>query len=167
MVETASYRPGPEVRGKFKREIEQLLADVPAEQWADPEIRGVFYDFIPWHRSSSVTLQTRDDIPGDFAAWKYYFSAESDGSRLREEFEAWQHEPESNRLVYHRLLIEAAEAFLSIDFSKYGNPFWSPIAIDRDFCLNKTFLLQIFDADGTFTFNYCDYVLARRLEVQA
>lgn len=162
MVETATYAPGPEVRAKFKREIEQLLAEVPAEQWADPEIRGVLYDFTPWHRMSSVTIQTRDDIPDDIASWKYYFSAESDGALIRDEYEAWHNETGSKRLVYHRLLIEAAEAFLSIEFGKYGNPYWS--AIDRDFCLNKTLLLQIYDVDRTFTFNYCDYVIARRLE---
>ncbi|QEG31876.1 hypothetical protein GobsT_67230 [Gemmata obscuriglobus] len=164
MVETATYAPGPDVRAKFRREIEQLLAKIPAEQWADHDLRGVLYEFVPWHRMSSVTIQTRDDRSDDIAAWKYYFSAESDGSLIRDEYEAWHNEPDSKRLVYHKLLIEAAEAFLSIDFGKYSNPYWS--AINRNFCLNKTFLLQVYDVDGTFTFNYCDYVIARRLETR-
>src|SRR5919204_314202 len=97
-------------RENFRREIEKLLGEVPAEQWDDPEIRGVLYEFVPWYRMSSVTLQTRDDDPRDIGAWKYYFSAESDGSLIREEYEAWHKEESNKRLVYHKLLIEAAEA---------------------------------------------------------
>lgn len=157
----------------FRREIEQLLAKVPAEQWDDPEIRGVLYDFTPWHRLSSVTLQTRDDDPLDIAAWKYYWSADSDGSLIQEEHEAWHTETTNKRLVYHRLLIEAAEALLSIDFGKYSSPnlprpllnlrTWT--AVDDGFSLNKTFLLQVYDVDQSYRFNYCEYVLARRLEM--
>jgi hypothetical protein len=162
----------PSAREKFRREIEKLLGEVPAEQWDDPEIRGLLYDFVPWHRMSSVTLQTRDDDPSDIGAWKYYYSAESDGSLIREEFEAWHKETTNKRLVYHKLLIEAAEALLSIEFGKYCNPQlpvpllnlrdWT--AIDDEFCLNKTFLLQVYDSDQSFRFNYCEYVMARRLE---
>ena len=71
-----------------------------------------------------------------------------------------------------RMLTEAAEALLSIDFGKYINPKlptpllnlrdW--IAIDDEFCLNKTFFLQVYDPDESFRFNYCEYVMARRLE---
>src|SRR4051812_5962509 len=98
--------PSPSVRENFRREIEQLLSEVPPEQWADDEIRGVLYEFVPWHRMSSVTIQTRDDDPRDIGAWKYYFSAESDGSLIREEHEAWHKEKSNKRLVYHKLLIE-------------------------------------------------------------
>ena len=128
----------------------------------DDEDWGVLYEFVPWHRMSSVTIQTRDDDPRDIGAWKYYFSAESDGSPIRVEHEAWHKEESNKRLVYHKLLIEAAEALLSLDFGKYGNPYWT--MIDDDFCLNKTFLLQVYDVDQSFRFNYCEYVLARRLE---
>jgi hypothetical protein len=162
----------PSVREKFRREIENLLGKVPAEQWDDPEVRSILYEFVPWHRMSSVTLQTRDDDPCDIGAWKYYFSAESDGALIREEYEAWHKETMDKRLVYHRLLIEAAEALLSIEFGKFCNPQlpvpllnlreWT--AIDDGFCLNKTFLLQVYDPDQSFRFNYCEYVLARRLE---
>src|SRR5687767_7649881 len=95
------YEPVPSVRENFRREIEQLLGEVPAEQWADEEIRGVLYEFVPWHRMSSVTIQTRDDDPHDIGDWKYYFSAESDGSLIREEHEAWHKEESNKRLVYH------------------------------------------------------------------
>ena len=156
------YEPSPAVRENFRREIAQLLGEAPADQWADEEIRGVLYEFVLWYRMSSVTIQTRDDDPRDIGGWKYYFSAESDGSLIQEEHEAWNNETSNKRLVYHKLLIEAAEALLSLDFGKYGNPYWT--TIDDDFCLNRTFLLQVYDVDKTFQFNYCDYVLARRLE---
>ena len=166
-------QPPPPVRENFRREIEQLLGEVPAEQWDDPEVRGVLYDFTPWHRMSSVTIQTRDDDPGDIAAWKYYVSAESDGTLIREQYEAWHNEETNKRLVYHKLLIEAAEALLSIEFGKYINPqLPTPLrnlrdwtAIDNEFCLNKCFFLQVYDPDESFRFNYCEYVMARRLEL--
>jgi hypothetical protein len=158
------------VRENFRREIEHLLDIVPAEQWDDPDIRGVLYDFTPWHRMSSVTLQTRDDDPRDIGAWKYYYSAES-GQFVQAEFEAYHNATTDGGLVYHKLLIEAAEALLSIEFGKYNNPrlpvpvrnlrFWT--ASDDGFSLNKTFLLQVYHGDEVFRFNYCEYVMARRL----
>jgi hypothetical protein len=165
-------QPSLSARENFRREIEQLLGEIPTEQWDDPEVRGVLYEFVPWHRMSSVTLQTQDDDPRDIGAWKYYFSAESDGALIREQYEAWHNEETNKRLVYHKLLIEAAEALLSIDFGKYNNSqlpvpvrnlrFWT--AIDDEFCLNKTFFLQVYDPDESFRFNYCEYVMARRHE---
>ena len=161
----------PSARENFRREIKQLLGEVPAEQWDDPDVRGVLYDFTPWHRMSSVTIQTRDDDPHDIGAWKYYFSAESDGSLIREQYEAWHNEEANKRLVYHRLLIEAAAALLSIDFGKYINPkLPTPLLNLRDwtatdgFCLSETFSLQVYDPDKSFRFNYCEYVIARRHE---
>jgi hypothetical protein len=110
--------------------------------------------------------------PRDIGAWKDYFSADSDGSLIREEFEAWDNETTNKGLVYHTLLIEAAEAFLSIEFGKRCNPKlpvkllnlrdWT-VSLDG-FCLNKTFLLQVYHADEVFRFNYCEYAMARRLE---
>jgi hypothetical protein len=165
-------QPSSSVRKNFRREIEQLLGKVPAEQWDDPDVRGVLYEFVPWHRMSSVTLQTRDDDPHDIGAWKYYVSADSDGSLIRTEFEAYHSETTNGKLVYHTLLIEAAEALLSIEFGKYCNQqlpapllnlrFWTA-SLDG-FCLNKTFLLQVYHPDETFRFNYCEYAMARRLE---
>jgi hypothetical protein len=167
-------QPSPSVRENFRREIKHLLGMVPTEQWDDPDIRGVLYDFIPWHQTSSVTLQTRDDDPRDIGAWKYYYSAES-GKFIQEEFDSYRNAKTNGGLVYHKLLIEAAEALLSIKFGKYINPQlpvpllnlrdWT--AIDRGFCLNKTFLLQVYHADQEFRFNYCEYVMARRLEPDA
>ena len=156
-----AYEPLPAVREHFRREIEQLLAEVPPEQWQDNDIRGVLYEFVPWHQMSSITVQTEDDDPRDIGGWKYYFSAESDGSLIREEHEAWLGEKSNKRLVYHKLLIEAAEALLSIDFSRYGDP---DRTVFDEFCLEKTFYLQVYDVDETFRFNYCEYALARRLE---
>ena len=141
----------------FVREIKYLLGRVPSKQWKDPAIRGIVYDLTPWHRMSSLTVQTSEDDPRDIGGWKYYCSAESDASRIKAEIEQWL--DSRDRLVYHNLLIEAAEALLSIDFSKYGQP----VTIDG-FCLYKPFQLQVYDADETFRFNYCEYVLARRLE---
>jgi hypothetical protein len=115
------------------------------------------YDLLPWHNMSSIAIQTSADDPHDPAEWKYYDCVDSDASRIREELALYQQS--RDRLVYHRLLIEAAEALLSLDFSKYGQP----NTIDG-FCLYKPFLLQVYDADETFKFNYCEYVLARRLD---
>ncbi len=166
-----AYQPSPSARENFRREIEHLLGMVPAEQWDDPDIRGVLYEFTPWHRMSSVTLQTLDDDPSDIGDWEYYSSAES-GEFIQEEFEAYHNATTNGSLVYHKLLIEAAEALLSVEFGKYKNPNlpvpllnlrdWT--AIDDEFCLNKTFLLQVYHTDQTFRFNYCEYVMARRLE---
>ena len=155
------YTPPPSVRANFRREIEHLLGEIPAEQWADPDLRGVAYDFTPWHRMSCVTIQTRDEDPRDIGGWKYYYSAES-GEFVQEEFDAYRNATTNGGLVYHKLLIEAAEAMVSLDYGKYGNPYRT--AIDDGFCLNKTFLLQVYDVDQTFQFNYCEYVMARRLE---
>jgi hypothetical protein len=167
-----SDHSSPSARNNFRREIEHLLGEVPAEQWDDPDVRGVLYDFLPWHRMSSVTLQTREDDPRDIGAWKYYPSADSDGSLIREQYDAWHNEEANKRLVYHKLLIEAAEALLGIEFGKYINPkLPTPLlnlrdwtAIDDGFCLSKTFYLQVYDHDESFRLNYCEYVMARRLD---
>ncbi len=169
----SSSNLAPSARENFRREIEKLLGEIPAEQWDDPDVRGVLYEFLPWHQMSYVTIQTRDDDPRDIGDWKYYFSAESDGSLIQEEYEAWHNATTDARLVYHKLLIEAAEALLSLEFDKYCNPNlptpvlqlrdWTPL--NEDFCLNKTFLLQVYDPDETFRFNYCEYVVARRLDL--
>jgi hypothetical protein len=63
MKPTPVCHPSSSVREHFRREIEQLLGEIPADQWADDEIRGVLYEFVPWHRMSSVTIQTRGDDP--------------------------------------------------------------------------------------------------------
>jgi hypothetical protein len=151
----------------FVREIETLLSEVPAEQWQDPQIRGVCYDILPWHKMSCVTVQTADDDPGDLGGWKYYFSAESDGSLIQHEYELYKRTSESDRLVYHRLLMEAAEALLSVDFDPYVPGVTTIHGIDQttfSVGLNKTFLLQVYHADGAFRFNYCEHVFARQLE---
>lgn len=142
----------------FVNEIEYLLSQVPAEQWADPDACGLCYEFVPWHGMSALTVQVRDDDPRDAGDWKYYFSAESDGSRVRAEVEEYR--ASGDRLVHHRLLIEAAEALLSVDLTRYVPDL---VAVDG-FCLYHPFKVQVYDADGTFGFNYCEYVLARRLE---
>lgn len=62
------------MKENFVREIEHLLSFVPTEQWRDPAgVCGVMYDFMPWHKASSLTVQTREDDVNDPAAWKYYF----------------------------------------------------------------------------------------------
>ena len=166
------YEPSPSAQDNFRREIIGLLDEVPPEQWDDIKVRGVLYDFVPWHQSSSVTIQTDGDDPTDIGDWKYYFSAESDGKLLQDEFRLYENANPDGRLVYHKLLIEAAKAMLEIDYSKYCNPQlptpvlnlrnWNPV--DDNFCLNKTFLLQVYDPDESFRFNYCEYVVALRHE---
>lgn len=147
------------MRENFVKEIEYLLDRIPKEQWEDKGICGLMYDLTPWHKKSSATIQTRDDDPHDVAAWKYYWSAESNASRISQEIEWYL--SARDRFIYHALLIEAAEAILSVDFSKYGQP----KTVDGG-CLYKPFQLQVHDLDGTFTFNYCEYVLARRLDTR-
>jgi hypothetical protein len=147
------------VKANFVVEIEHLLQKVPAAVWADDSLRGLLYDFLPWHGTSSIAIQTAEDDPHDPASWKYYDCADSDASRIREEVALYRTASEK-RLVYHRLLIEAAEALLSIDFGRYGQP-----TTVYGFCLYKPFQLQVTDPDQTFRFNYCEYVLARRLDI--
>jgi hypothetical protein len=142
----------------FVNEIEYLLSQIPAEQWADLGRCGLCYGFLPWHGWSAITLQTRDDPPNNVAAWKYYTSAESDGSRVAAEIE--EYNTNGNRLVFHRLLIEAAEALLRVDLTRYD-----PELVARDeFSPYSPFHVQVYDVDKSFEFNYCEYVLARRLE---
>lgn len=151
----------------FVREIEYLLSQVPAEQWKDPDLRGLCYDILPWHRMSCITIQTANDDPKDLGGWKYYYSAESDGSRIATEYELYERTSGTDRLVYHRLLLESAEALLSADFSKYIPGFRPSHGTDDKVFgigLYKFFLLQVYDPDQSFTFNYCEHVLARQLE---
>ena len=143
------------MRKNFVSEIEYLLSEVPKEQWKDPGICGVRYELLPWHTMSSVTIQTREDDVRDPAGWKYYFSAESDTSRIKKEIAKYQDCDDT--WFYHKLLIEAAEAFLSIDLSQYGHT----TTVDRG-SLYKPFRVQVYHADRLFSFNYCEYVLAKR-----
>lgn len=146
------------MKANFVREIKHLLAKVPAEQWAGTDVCGLMYELLPWHNMSSVTVQTREDDPHDTAAWRHYFSAESDTSRIRQEIEHYR--TANDWRVYHALLIEAAEALLDIDFAPYGQAL--TVTDGRPF---KPFQVQVYHADETFDFNYCEYVLARRLEL--
>ncbi len=145
------------MKKNFVLEIEYLLEQVPSEVWDDTKICGLMYDLLPWHEFSSIAIQTSDDDKHDPADWKYYDCTRSDCSRIKRELSRYKND--DGRFAYHQLLIESAEALLSIDFSKYG----IPKTID-EFRLYKPFQLQIYDVDGTFEFNYCEYVLARRLD---
>lgn len=156
----------------FVREIEYLLEQVPSEQWQDPSICGIQYDLLPWHRLSTVTVQVREDDVRDPGGWKYYYSADSDTTRIQAELAEYSQSSDGG-FVYHKLLLEAAEAMLMIDFTQYGQPhtnkaagmrgsYVSPIA---EFCLYAPFQIQVYDADHAFRFNYCEYVLARRLDL--
>ena len=146
------------MKQNFVHEIKHLLEEIPAEQWQDPSICGVRYELLPWHRMSSVTIQIREDDVHDPGGWNYYYSAESDVTRIQKELAEYLERPD--RLLYHKFLLEAAEAMLSIDFGKYGQP----NTVEKG-CLYEPFQLQVYDADRTFRFNYCEYILARRLDV--
>lgn len=159
----------------FCQEIELLLGKIP-KKWWNEDIRGVLYEFVPWHNRSSIGLQTAEDDPREIGEWKYYDSpAWSDGALLAEEYEAYDQAIEngSGSLVFHFLLLAAAEALLSTEFTRFINPrlpaavrnlrFWT--ATDKDRGLNNTFLLQVYHPDQLFKFNYCEYVCARRLEL--
>lgn len=147
----------PTVRRHFTIEIDHLLTAVPPELWEEPEICGLMYDFLPWHRYSSLAIQLRDDDPYDHGGWTHYECVNPDGRHVAEEFDMY--EQANHGLVYHRLLIEAAESLLATDFT----PFGQPNTIENGY-LNRLFRLQIYHADENFKFNYCEYVLARRLE---
>jgi hypothetical protein len=145
------------MKSNFEREIKYLLSKVPKAVWKDKKIRGLLYDFLPWHEMSSIAIHSAGEDPHEPASWKYYDCAASDSSRVREEIA--QYQAKHDRLLFHKFLIEAAEALLSMDFGKYGQP----TTIDG-FCLYKPFQLWVTDNDKTFGFNYCEYVLARRLD---
>ena len=148
------------MRENFRREIEYLLDEVPPEQWQEPDICGVRYEFLPWHGMSSVTVQRAEDNPRDPAPWKHYFSAESDGSRIRAQIDLYDQTCETDELVYHRLLIEAAVAMLEVDLGRHIPHMITTSGIG----LYRPFQVQVHHSDRVFGFNYCEYVLARRLD---
>ena len=147
----------PQVRKHFTAEIKTLIDAVPGELWEEPDICGLMYDFLPWHEYSTLAIQLRSDDPYDFGGWKHYECVDPDGRELAEEFKIYKQA--NHGLAYHRLLIEAAEALLTIDFSKLVQ-----CESVQDGYLNPLFRLQVYHADQKFKFNYCEYVLARRLE---
>ncbi len=148
----------PQVREHFRLEIGNLLADVPISLWEEPHICGLLYDFLPWHRHSSLSIQLQEDDPDDIGGWTHYECVNPDGRAVTEEFDMWDRA--YHYLVYHRLLIEAAESLLAFDFTRFGQR----EAIEEDGYLNPLFKLQVYHADNKFSFNYCEYVLARRFE---
>lgn len=148
--EWASHAEG--VRRQFKEEIKYLMDLIPAKLW-EGDICGLCYEFLPWHDYSSIIPQTGDDDPHEPPAWQYHTSFLSDFSRLQGVAEFYHSE-----LDYHRLLIEAGKAFLDIDFAPYGQ-----ITIEENGFPYGPFRLQVYDADGSFRLNYCEFVLANRL----
>ncbi len=142
----------------FVVEIEHLLQQVPSAIWADHSVCGLMFDFIPWHGHSGISIQTRADDQYDPASWKYFNSIEAKCSQLSREVALYR-QAADRRLTYHRLLTEAAEALLNIDFARYGQR-----QTRSEYRLYGPFRLQVTDPDGTFEFNYCEYVLARRLD---
>ena len=146
-----------EIRKHFAVEIDHLLAEVPSELWKEPGIRGLMYDFIPWHEWSTLAIQLDEDDPHDPGGWTHYECVNPDGRHIGDEFALYKQA--NHRLVYHWLLIEAAEALLGFDFTRYGQH-----ETIEDGFLSRLFKLQVYDADQTFSFNYCEYALARRFE---
>ena len=144
---------------QFVGEIKHLLSEVPQALWADDSVCGLMYDFLPWYDISAVSVQTLGDDAGDPAAWQYYNCVQSDCSRLADIVSSYE-SSQSQKLHYHGLLIEAAAALLSLDFSAYGFP---QTVSEDGIGLYTPFLLQVTDMDGTFRFNYCEFVLAQRL----
>ena len=140
----------PTIRGHFATEIGNMLAAVPQDVWDEPKICGVLYDFLPWHEHSLVSIQLHGDDPTDIGAWEHYECVTPDGRALNEEFALYQQA--SDGLIYHQLLIEAAEALLAIDFTDYGQS----EAIEEDGTLNPLFTPQVYHGDQKFRFNYCE-----------
>lgn len=140
------------VRRQFKDEIEFLVAQIPAEIWEE-SVRGLCYEFIPWHEYSSIAPQLINDDPNEPASWEHYCKIFSDFSRVRSVLSFY-----NTRLDYHRILFEAASAFLEVDFSRYDR-----VAIEDDGFPEGPFRLQVYDVDGSFRSNYCELVLASRL----
>jgi len=67
----------------FRSEIDWLLGQVRAEVLADPAVRVVDYSYIPWHRESSISFGTANDLrsqPGSPANWTYFMAAQTDAS---------------------------------------------------------------------------------------
>jgi hypothetical protein len=147
----------PQIRQHFALEIDHLLSEVPADLWEEPETCGLVYEFLPWHQYSSLAIQLRDDDPNDIGGWTHYECVNPDGRHVTDEFAIY--EQANDGLVYHRLLIETAEALLATDFTRFGQD-----ETTDDGYLNRLFRLQVYHHDENFKFNYCEYVLARRLE---
>lgn len=149
------------MRENFLHDIRSLLASVPAGVWDDRSICGLLYDFVPWHGVTSVSIQLQEDAPSSPADWRHFECAHSEGDLVREAIQSYE-AASDQRLAYHRLLIQAAEALLKIDFA----PFGQAKTIDG-FSLYPPFRLRVEDPDRTFSFNYCEYVLAKKLDSQA
>lgn len=77
---------------------------------------------------------------------------------LSAEFLKYKEHPEP--LIYHSLLCKAAEALLEVDFRLYHVP-----RTIQGFHLYAPFRLQVLNPDKTFTFNYCEFILAFRATV--
>ncbi|MCM2369371.1 hypothetical protein [Aporhodopirellula aestuarii] len=147
----------PTVRENFAREITQMCDEVEPELWQNPGICGLMYEFLPWHEHSSIAIQLRDDDPTDPPSWANYECVDPNGTNIEDEIAMYTSSPSD--LVYHRLLVEAAEALLSINFSDFGQS-----ETMEDGYLYCPFRLQVYHGDEKFRFNYCEYVLARRLD---
>ena len=145
------------MREIFRQEIEELLSLVP-ENVRAAHLSGLHYDYQPWHPLSYISFRSRDErferYPAD---WRYFQVAETDCSRLGEAVDAYG----DDRVNYHHQLVEVASALLEVDTTRYGLP---PIVIGSDGILKKVFVPEVTDPDGTFQFNYCEYVLATRLD---
>jgi hypothetical protein len=140
----------------FKEDIEKLISQVPAEVWKDRTICGLLYDIFPWHGYSSVSVQTRQCDEHDPASWKYFEISESNGEFLKSEFSEYNKSPD--HLLYHSMLCRAAEALLEVDFG----PYYASQTVSG-FQLSLPFRLQVLDPDKTFTFNYCEFILASKI----
>jgi hypothetical protein len=104
----------------FINEIECLLEAVPSSLWKAPDLRRLMYREFLWLKVSSIAIQMKNDDRYQFACWKYYDCASSDCFHIHDELA--QYSGIDPHRFYHDLLPEAAEALLSIDFKKYGQP---------------------------------------------
>ena len=146
----------------FFEDIKQLIANIDRNLLSDWKLSGIQYDYYPWHGYSAISLRSRDDKIQDNAAdWKLFEISKSDGTLIREEIEAYN-SGDGGQWTYHRQLCQAAKDLMAFDFTTYvGKP------LVEGWTLYGPLKLLVFDPDNTYSFNYCEYVLAKEHDAHA
>lgn len=139
----------------FYNDIKHLVVKIEGDLWSDWRLSGIQYDYYPWHGYSAISFRLRDDkIQDNPADWELFEISKSDGTLINDEIDLYN--SSNDEWIYHRQLCQAANDLLAFDFSAYlgkqlveGRVLYGPIQ------------LRVFDPDETYSFNYCEYVLAQ------
>ncbi|RJG48206.1 hypothetical protein [Motilimonas pumila] len=141
----------------YRNDINKLIKSIDKNILNDKSINGIQYDIYPWHGYSAISLMTRADCELDVASWKYFECCKSTGEELSNEFDTYLEL--NDRHHFHCMLVKAASELLEADLSSFAVE--SPVS---DLGLNKLFQVRVYDPDETFTFNYCEFIVANNTQ---